>query len=304
VSADPVFTSDQLSYQDTNSDITAITGDDQLIVQNQSNLQISFSAAQALKYASISSYQVIFNGATTSYSSPGTYSLGAVNSSQNLELQVKVIDSRGNFAAISKPVTVLDWTPPIINAEAGRINNFESETNLTPNVQISSVNGLNAITLLQYRAKKTSTTVWGSWIDISNSKTQIVLDNIYAWDLEIQCSDKFSGSPSVSALTVPKGMPIMFFDTEKLSIGVNCFPENSESFEVGGGTVLNGEKMIFESGTWVPNIASRSGTNPTNIVQYRYGYYKRFNDLCFVTFYGKWNIWECLQCNEKTIYLK
>mgnify|MGYP001123390296 CR=1 FL=1 len=45
----------------------------------------------------------------------------------------------------------------------------------------------------------------------------------------------------------------MFFDTEKLSVGVNMFPENSNTFEtmnliVSEHTTLHGENIIFEEG--------------------------------------------------------
>jgi hypothetical protein len=144
VNANPTFSSSQLSYQDTNSAVTAITGNNQQIVQNQSNLQISFSSATALKYASISSYQIIFNGQTQSKSSSGTYVVGTVNSSSNLTLQIKAIDSRGNYTTISKTITFLAWQTPQISYSIARVNNFESTTNILANVSISSVNGKNS----------------------------------------------------------------------------------------------------------------------------------------------------------------
>lgn len=55
-------------------------------------------------------------------------------------------------------------------------------------------------------------------------------------------------------------------------------------------TTINGERMIFKSGSRTPNLRSRGGTNPTSSVQYRYAKYKRINNLCYVTFHGKWNI--------------
>lgn len=57
--ANPTFTASQLSYQDTKSSIVAITNNNQLIVRNQSTLQVSFTEATARKPASISKYQII-----------------------------------------------------------------------------------------------------------------------------------------------------------------------------------------------------------------------------------------------------
>ena len=136
--ANPSFSASQLTYQDANGAITAITGNNQLIVRNKSNLQIAFTAATPRKYASISKYQIIFNGVTQDKPTAGTYSLGAVNSAQNLTLQIKAIDSRGNSTTISKTVTILDWVSPMINAAVARVNNYENQTNLTANVQIGT----------------------------------------------------------------------------------------------------------------------------------------------------------------------
>lgn len=148
VNANPSFSSSQLTYQDTNSAVTAITGNNQLIVRNQSDLQITFTSANGQKSASISKYQIIWNGITSETSNAGSYDLGKINSSQNLNLQVVAIDSRGNSTTISKTVTILDWIFPIINATVSRVNNYENQTKLTAKVQISSINNLNLLQML------------------------------------------------------------------------------------------------------------------------------------------------------------
>ncbi len=284
----PTFTASQLSYKDTSSTVTTVTANNQLIVRNQSTLQVSFTAATARKSASISKYQIIFNGNTQDKNSAGDYSLGKVDSSSNLTLQVKAIDSRGNCTTVSKNVQILDWVLPIVNLSAKRINNYEDETKLKANVEISSVKKLNAIEGLQYRTKKVTESSWGSWTNLQNNKeTTIVLDKLSVWNLEVKATDKFG--TITQNLTVPKGIPIMFFDTKKLSVGVNMFPENSNTLETMNLTV-HGENIIFEEGSWNPELRSRSGKNPTYTTLYRYAYYKRFNNLCYVSFHGKWNI--------------
>lgn len=286
--ANPTFTASQLSYQDTKSNIVAITNNNQLIVRNQSMLQVSFTAATARKSASIAKYQIIWNGGSQDKTSAGSYNLGTVDSSKNLNLQVKVTDSRGNSTTVSKNVQILDWVLPIVALNAKRINNYENETTLKANVKISSVKNLNVMQSLQYRTKKVTVSSWGSWTDFKNdTNTTISLDKLSAWDLEVRATDKFG--TVTQSLIVPKGIPIMFFDTKKRSVGVNMFPENSNTLETLNLTV-HGETMIFEEGSWTPEIRSRSGTNPTYSTLYRYAYYKRFNNLCYVSFHGKWNI--------------
>lgn len=135
-------------------------GNDQWIVRNKSSLQVHFGSATAKKYASISKYLIDFAGSTREVTSPGNHNVGVVNSSQNLTLKVSAIDSRGNSTTLSKKVTIFDWIEPIINVSAARINNFENEIKLKSNTEISSVNNINAITFLQYRAKKVDKTEW------------------------------------------------------------------------------------------------------------------------------------------------
>ncbi|MDR1364518.1 MAG: DUF859 family phage minor structural protein [Oscillospiraceae bacterium] len=224
------FTSSQLSYQDTNSSIVAITGDNQQIVRNQSNLQISFTSATSKKYATISSYQITFNGSTTTKTSSGSISYGTVNSGSNLSVSIKAIDSKGNSTTAIKTITFLDWITPTATIIANRKNNFEAETYLKVSVLISSVNGKNSLQILQYRNKKSYDSSYGSWTDLpNNTQITISIDSTVAWNFQIQLSDKF-GSNSYS-FTIAKGQPIMFFDTDKISVGVNTFPDRNNFFQ-------------------------------------------------------------------------
>ena len=255
VNANPVFTSSQLSYEDTNSNTSAVTNNNQLIVRNQSQLRASFASATAQKSASIAKYQIIFNGNSQDKTSAGSYDLGPVDSSSSLKLQVKAIDSRGNSTTVSKTVQILDWVLPIINSSAKRVNNYEDETKLKADVDISKVKNLNSLSSLQYRTKKVSDSAWGSWINFqNNTETTVILDKLFAWNLEIKASDKFGTSSQ--SLIVPKGMPILFFDTKKLSVGVNCFPEKIESFEISGKTIFD---MVYPIGSIYMSVNS---TNP------------------------------------------
>lgn len=258
VNANPTFKANQLSYKDTNVNVINVTNNDQLIVRNKSDLQVSFTNASANKYASISKYQIIFNGSSQDKNSAGAYNLGQIDSSSKLKLAVKVVDSRGNSTTISKNVQILDWILPVINLTAKRVNNYEDDTKLTAKVDISSVNHLNSIEILQYRTKKVSDSAWSSWIDFQNdTETNIILDKLFAWNLEVQAKDKFG--ISLQSLIVPKGIPIMFFDSQKLSVGINCFPQKNESFEISGKTIFD---MVYPVGSIYMSVSS---VNPSTM---------------------------------------
>jgi hypothetical protein len=209
VNSNPTFGSSNVSYKDTNSNIVAITLNDQHIVRNQSNLSATFTAATAKNSASISKYEVTFNGSTQTKTSASTINYGTVNSGNDLTLTVKVIDSRGNSASVSKAVKIFDWLLPTAIITATRENNYEDQTNLKAEATISSVNSKNAIQELKYLYKKTSDSTYSGYINIQNDTQYTVnINKIYAWDFQFVVADKF-GSTTYN-LTVPKGMPIIF----------------------------------------------------------------------------------------------
>ena len=233
VNGNPTFTNNQLSYQDTNNSIVAITGNNQHIVRNNSNLKVTYTGATANKGASISRYEISFNGSTQTKYQADTIDYGTVNISADLDVQVKAIDSRGNSTTISKTITILDWVLPSAVIEAQRVNNYEDDTNLKVNVTISSVDSKNAIESIKYRYKKVSDTNYGSYTTINNNQTyQISIDKLYAWNFQFVINDKFG--QTTYNITIAKGMPIMFIDIDKLSVGIDCFPSKSNSLEVEG----------------------------------------------------------------------
>lgn len=233
VNANPTFSSSQLSYLDSNNSIVAITENNQHIVRNQSNLNVTYTGATAKKGASISRYEITFNGGTQTKTSTATINYGAVNLSSNSTVNVKAIDSRGNSTTISKTITILDWILPSATITANRVNNYEDETHLKANVTISSVGGKNAIQSIKYRYKKSGTSDYSSYVNMSNNvQSTVSIDKLYAWDFQIAIADKF-GSTTYN-FTIAKGMPIMFIDTKKLSVGINSFPSSNNIFNVNG----------------------------------------------------------------------
>lgn len=241
VNANPTFTSSNLSYKDSNSTTTAVTGNNQYLVQNLSNLLVTISAATGLKGASISKYVATINGVSKTITSAGNIDYGVINSGTNLTLSVKVTDSRGNTTTATKTVTFLSWVLPTALISLKRKNNYENETYLKVDGSYSSVNSKNSLTI-QYQYKKTSETSYSSLTTISdNVQVTMTMDKESAWDFKIILKDKF-GTTTYNVV-LPKGRFILFVDTKKLSVGINCFPSGTETLEVNGVQMLEYDEI-------------------------------------------------------------
>lgn len=236
VNGNPTFSSSDISYKDNNSTTTVVTGNNQQLVQGLSNLLVTITNATGRKGASISKYEATINGITKSITSAGNIDFGKINSGENLTLSVKVTDSRGNTTTVTKTVSFLTWTLPTAVISLKRKNNYENETYLTVNASYSSVNAKNSITI-KYQFKKTTESSYTALTNINNNtKVTMTKDKESAWDFKVVIQDKF-GTTTYN-LILAKGKFILFVDTKKLSVGINCFPSKSESLEINGIEVL------------------------------------------------------------------
>jgi len=243
INANPTIGS--ITYQDTNSTITSITENNQWIVRNKSTLQITLNNLQALKGATLSSAVVNINGNPQSFSgisgtsiSSVSLNYGVLNISSNINATITLTDSRGFVSTYTKEIIVLDYQDPYSTITLARLNNFYTQCNLEVDCTYSSLNNKNSITI-QWQAKKVSDSSYGSLTTIqNNTPTTINLDNSYQWNVRIVTTDSLGTSVSY-VLFVDKGIPLIFFDKDKNSVGINCFPVNDESLEVGG-MVVNG----------------------------------------------------------------
>lgn len=259
--ANPTFTASNITYKDSNSTTTGVTGNNQQLVQGLSNLLVTLASATGNKGASITKYEATINGVTKTLTSAGSIDYGVINSSKNLTLTVKVTDSRGNTASASKTVTFLPWSLPSAIITLKRKNNYEDETYLKVDASYSSVNSKNSVTI-QYQYKKSSDSSYSALTTLNdNVQTTLTNDKESAWNYKIILTDKF-GTTTYN-VTLPRGKFILFVDTKKLSVGVNCFPAHSESLEV------NGEKIgaidfskIYPVGSIYMSVNS---TNPKDL---------------------------------------
>ena len=73
----------------------------------------------------------------------------------------------------------------------------------------------------------------------------ISLDNSYAWTVKVTITDLFNGTATYTAY-ISRGMPIIYFDRLKSSVGINCFPQGTQTLEISGKELND---FIIEEGT-------------------------------------------------------
>lgn len=247
--SDSVPTIDGISYKDTNSATVAITGNNQKIIRNNSTLSATITGMSAKNGATLSRLNIKIGDYNTDIALTGTtatqtISIGKLNLASNTVLTATVTDSRGNTAVTSVNVVMLDYEKPTAMIDCKRKNNFYSETMLTVNPQISSLDGKNAATV-QYQYYWAESTDKGDYYDLPDSgETIINMDNTHAWKVTVTIKDKLKAA--TYTVYVEKGQPIIFFDRNKSSVGVNCFPNDPESFEVSGKNIY--KALYYQAG--------------------------------------------------------
>lgn len=222
-----------VTFEDTNSVVSGVTGDDQIIVQGQSTLHIVTAASTALKGASISSYVINFNGVNYDITSDRYLDIIKPPYSGTFVATVTTTDSRGNTATATATIVITPWAAPSADCTAERVNGFETDTVLTVDGTISTVTGSSMA--ISERHRKAG----GAWIGpnpvTDNTPTTLSLDYTDEWEIEVSVSDSFTTStPTIYVLPVGKGIPPVFVDVDMNSFGVNGFPDDDDQLFVGG----------------------------------------------------------------------
>lgn len=263
VNSSPTFSAE---YQDINSGTIAITDDNQQLIRNNSALQIAISNASAKNYATLSSLTAVINGTTYTGNLRGTggsIDVGTLNLSSNTTAQVILTDSRGISTTQNLNLIILDWVLPTAIITLQRQNNFYSETDINVNAEYSSLDNKNTISI-KARYKKVTDTTYSSYTTLQDDvKQQFTLDNNYEWNVQVVLEDKI-GTTTYN-LVLNRGIPIAFFDRLKRSLGINCFPADATSLEVGGENIMNRIKgfgelcMSATTSDWNTACGTRSG---------------------------------------------
>lgn len=236
VNSNPTF--DQ-AYQDINPTTIAITDDSTYIIRNQSHLQIYVTNTSAKNYATLASLKAVIEGVEyvgDLRGSGGSIETGTLNIASDTVAQVILTDSRGISTTKNLSIKILNWELPTAIISLGRQNNFYSETDIKVDANYSylTVDNINKNTItIKVRSKKTTDQSYGAYTTLQDNVTAtLTLDNNYQWDVQVLLQDRL-GSTTYN-LAIDRGIPIIFFDRLRRSVGVDCFPQYDSSFEVNG----------------------------------------------------------------------
>lgn len=227
-----------ITFEDTNSTTTALTGDSSTMVRYMSNVKVSVSASGVNK-ATIKS--ITINNTTASNG------IVTFNSASSNSFEVKVVDSRGFPTTQTKTMTMIDYIPLTINTNIRRNQPTDGKVviDYSGNYFNGSFGSVNNTLTVQYRYIQKG----GSWDNVNwitlnpniysnNTYEQVItiegFDYQKQYVFQVKATDKLS-SPEPSVANITKGKPII------------CWDENN--FNVNGEIKKNGNP-IFQSINW------------------------------------------------------
>ncbi len=239
------------TYKDTNTTAAGVTGNNQILIQSVSTLQVIASAATAKNGATISSYSVSAGGSTAS-STTVTLNVGKIYTSGTVPIIVTAIDSRGYTSSATVNITVIAYESiDITTAIMRRVNEVEDVTQVTLEGDITpvKVNNVNKNTLrkLYYQYKRTDASSYSSLTDITSFATftdngftftsdeWLSLDANYSWYVRFYVYDNLTGD--TVTITVSQGTPLISFRRKKVGINKR---EPAQALDVDGNIAANG----------------------------------------------------------------
>ena len=225
-----------ITFEDTNSTTTALTGDSSTMVRYMSNVKVSVSASGVNK-AKIKS--ITINNTTASNG------IVTFNSASSNSFEVKVIDSREFPTTQTKTMPMIDYVPltlsPTIKRE--QPTNGNVVISFSGNYFSGSFGNSNNSLTVQYRAKEKG----ASWVNEWDTLTPTISGNTYTgsftvagydyqkqYVFQIKAIDKLTTTNTIE-IEITKGKPII------------CWDENN--FNVNGEIKQNGSP-IFQSINW------------------------------------------------------
>ena len=264
----PYPTLGNITYQDTNSTTTAITGNNQKIISNKSNVRITIPKMGTQYSAQKSYYNIVYNNMTIlSFADDGsnTYTKDCGTIDINGTLQVEAVDSRGYSVIKDVNLTMIDYDSPQTNSfVASRQNDVGERTTIRANgtyYRLATTANKNAIQQIKYRYRKINTNgTYGNWSNYQNvtsftdnldgtwSITDIAIngdtsagyDTEYSYQIELYVADKLDFNETYYNLSTSK--PTTWYDRQHKRMGIGKKPE--KALDVEGDSRITGDYYI------------------------------------------------------------
>lgn len=271
-------------------------------IQNKSSFKVDFSAL-GVYGSTIKRYEATAN--SQSFTS-NSFTTSSLTLSGNNEIKVKFYDSRGRGRAVTRTATVLSYSEPFIGVftaqrcnSSGVLDDKGDCVKCEFSANITALNNRNDRRFtIKWKATDTETyqtyTISTSSYSVNSTKifNNINVDKEYTFIFEVQ--DYFSTSSKTAR--VPTAFTLMDFNKSGTAIAFGKVSTISNGFEVDLPAVfnktINGENLKFEHGYWTPELYLTNGNRPNHSVIYRSAMYKRISNLCYITFRGKWTIYD------------
>lgn len=243
------------TFADSYSTTTAITDNNQVLIQDYSRLTVTPGTATARNGASIVSYSAVCSGVTKSNTTGAALSLGTIGTSGTRDITLTVTDSRGYTASVTQSITVVPYSKPRVSSVSlRRTNDIETEMQLVFNGSISpiTVDGTqkNSLLYARYRYKLTSASSYNSYTSILGSVTATSssfsfsnlelcnLDSESSYDFHLQIRDQLNSLTSLDLyFVVSQGTPLVAL--RKKMVGINT-PSPEAALHVVGDTRVEG----------------------------------------------------------------
>ena len=249
INANPTLTG-SLAYYDANGTITAVTGNNQIIVQGKSNLTFRIPGYSLKKNAGVQEYKLYVDGTPYSVSPNSEISVGVINHSGAVSANLSLTDTRLKSASSSVTPTVTAYSAPSISWDYYRSNSAGTKDLLTgtyvyvlPTFGVAKVAG-NAVksTSLKINDASVSTSlVSGVGANYGGS---YAINQSYP--LEISVTDKLGGVTKLSGSITVAQLP---FNITKDKTGI-AFGTVAVNNQITLGKKTQAQQEIFSNGSF------------------------------------------------------
>ena len=186
-------------------------------------------------------------------------------------IMIRVVDSRGNTAEYKLFPSTFEYVDPYVRTTIERVDGYYPQTDITVNCTYSKFpNSLdqprNHITIKCWY-KKTSDQSYDPTTETNltdGQATRLTLDNSYSWNILVSIQDDWMAAQNPAQwknyeYTVGAGVPILFIDKKKHSVGINCLPQHNNDLEVNGVPIGNSSSIQQVTITENVSMASQYG---------------------------------------------